>query len=156
VIADAQQIVPSIFLRVEGEVRGKDRPRFDPRTRRPYTTQRTESAETNIRSVWREQGGKRLPDGPARIVVTLGVVRPKGHFKRNGELSAEGRRHVMPSRKKPDVDNALKLAMDALNGLAYADDVQIVDARVVRQWSALPVTVIALDTLVQEAAGVAA
>jgi Holliday junction resolvase RusA-like endonuclease len=54
---------------------------------------------------------------------------------RDGTLSAAGQRKPFPTGKKPDVDNALKLLMDALNGKAYRDDVDVVDARVRRVWS---------------------
>lgn len=36
---------------------------------------------------------------------------------------------------KPDWDNIGKLVSDGLNNLAYNDDCQIVDARVIKRWS---------------------
>lgn len=36
---------------------------------------------------------------------------------------------------KPDVDNMLGTVMDAATSILYADDVQVVDARVARLWS---------------------
>lgn len=63
------------------------------------------------------------------------VERPGSHFNSRGELSAEGLRHPLPENRKPDVDNALKLVMDALNGRAYKDDVQITTSREMKRWS---------------------
>ena len=34
--------------------------------------------------------------------------------------------HLKPAPIKPDVDNVIKLYLDALNGLAYKDDAQVV------------------------------
>jgi Holliday junction resolvase RusA-like endonuclease len=36
---------------------------------------------------------------------------------------------------KPDVDNLLGTVMDAATAILYADDLQVVDARVVRLWA---------------------
>lgn len=33
---------------------------------------------------------------------------------------------------KPDIDNVLKAVLDALNGVAYKDDSQVVEVRVVK------------------------
>lgn len=38
--------------------------------------------------------------------------------------------------QRPDVDNLAKSLLDALNGVAYNDDAQIVDLRVQKRWSA--------------------
>ena len=37
-----------------------------------------------------------------------------------------------PDTFKPDADNEAKLVMDALNGLVWADDAQVVDLHVVK------------------------
>ena len=37
--------------------------------------------------------------------------------------------------KKPDADNIIKSIADALNGIAYADDSQIVQATVNKWWA---------------------
>lgn len=118
---------------VLGAPRGKNRPRFG--NGRTYTDKETTLAENEIRAAWREAGALRVPDGLAiSMEIWLYTERPAGHFKKDGSLSAEGARHLCP-RRKPDVDNAAKLVMDALNGLAYRDDVDIVHLHVWRAWS---------------------
>lgn len=133
-------------LVVPGEARGKGRPRFG--RGRAYTDTPTLRAEQRIADEWRAAGGPRLPDAPLTLHVTLYLDRPASHHLADGTLSAQGRRNGLPVRK-PDVDNALKLVCDALNGLAYRDDVLIVDAHARRRW-ALPGenarTVIELET----------
>jgi Holliday junction resolvase RusA-like endonuclease len=123
---------------VPGRPYGKGRPRFA--QGRTYTPRETVVAEQAIRGAWEHAGAIRLPDGPVRLEITLGVVRPRSHFKKDGSTSTEGRRHPWPARQKPDVDNALKLIMDSLNGRAYADDVQVVDVHVMRVWADAPFT----------------
>lgn len=137
-----------IVLRVAGKASGKARPRFDPRTRRTYTPPSNIISEGDVRAVWREAGEPRIDDvgdGVAiELHVMITVMRPDGHFKKDGSLSATGARQPIPCRQKPDVDNAIKLVMDALNSRAYRDDVRIAKATVERQWGEWPETVITL------------
>lgn len=118
---------------VIGRPQGKGRPRHG--QGRTWTPRETTLAEQGIRAAWQQAGAVRL-EGPITLHVLLGVTRPQHHYKRDGTLTAEGVRNPQPSRKKPDVDNALKLVMDALNTRAWGDDVQIVQAQIERFWDA--------------------
>jgi len=104
-------------------------------------------AEGNVIRKWEEAGEPRLPDVALRMEVMLYISRPAGHFKKDGSLSAEGERHPRPENKKPDVDNAIKLIMDALNKRAYRDDVQIVEAVVERHWAEWPATKVKISAI---------
>lgn len=138
----------TIELRVAGKATTKQRQRFDPRSRRAYTPPANIIGENDVRAVWREAGEPRIEDDAAiGIEVTIVVPRPSSHFKQNGDLSAQGLRHPIPRNKKPDLDNALKLIMDALNSRAYRDDVQIARALVERCWGDWPETTIRLNEL---------
>lgn len=137
-----------IILRIAGRATTKQRPRFDPRTKRTYTPPSNIVSENDVRAVWREAGEPRIEDDCAiAIKVVITVVRPASHFRKDGSLSTEGTRHPVPRNKKPDVDNALKLICDALNYRAYRDDVQIADARVRRIWGDWPETQVMLTPL---------
>lgn len=137
---------PQIHIEIAGRPSGKGRPRFDSRSGRAYTDDATNRAENDLRAVWRESGEPRMPDDAAlAIAITLIVQRPAGHFRKDGTLSAEGRRHPVPRNKKPDLDNAVKLVMDALNGRAYRDDVQVALLHAVRVWGDRPQTEVALS-----------
>jgi Holliday junction resolvase RusA-like endonuclease len=127
-------------LRIPGEARGKERARHA--KGRTYTPAQTVMAENRIYSVWQDAGSPRLPDGPIGLEVELGVVRPASHWTSKRVLTREGVRQFRPFRKKPDVDNALKLVMDALNTCAWTDDVRVIDAHVYRVWSTEPYTLI--------------
>lgn len=140
-----------IVLRVAGKTSGKARQRFDPRTRRAYTPPSNIISENDVRAVWREAGEPRIEDVGDGVAIALEVVitvmRPDGHFKKDGSLSAAGLRQPIPCRQKPDVDNAVKLVMDALNSRAYRDDVRIARATVERRWGDWPETIITLTPL---------
>ncbi len=123
-----------IALHIPGRPVGKGRARSNRKTGHHYTPAATVSAEQRIQGAWIAAGRPTLGDGAIQLRVTLWVDRPKAHFKRDGSLSAEGKRRPIPL-VKPDTDNAVKLVMDALNGMAYKDDVQIADHTVSRQWS---------------------
>jgi Holliday junction resolvase RusA-like endonuclease len=120
-----------IELVVDGQARGKDRPRVT--SRGTFTSQRTRAAETHTRQVWLAAGRPRI-DGPLHLTVEVVVQRPQTHWKVDGTLSAAGERQPVPARK-PDLDNAVKLHMDALNGCAYRDDVDVVHLTAWRRWA---------------------
>lgn len=122
-----------IDLLVAGEPKGKARPRFDTRSGRTYTPTPTLRAEQRIQNEW-IAAERPVLDGPLAMTVTIVLVRPQAHWKRDGSLSAAGQRAPWPLRT-PDVDNALKLVADALNGLAYRDDALIVQASITRRWA---------------------
>jgi Holliday junction resolvase RusA-like endonuclease len=120
---------------IPGKPQGKDRPRFVRATGRAYTPAETLRAEERIRSAWSEVGGPVML-GPLAVSIFADTPRPKGHYLKSGELSAEGRRHPYPDNQKPDLDNVAKLCLDALNGAAFKDDVQVIHMHTYRFWSA--------------------
>jgi len=126
------------MITVPGKPVGKGRPRFA--HGRTYTPRETTLAENAIRIAWEEAGALRLPDGPVLLRVVIAVERPQSHFRRDGSLSAEGLRNPEPHRRKPDLDNAVKLVMDALNGRAWRDDVQVIGVEARRLWADLAAT----------------
>lgn len=132
----------SFTLMIPGRPTGKGRARHG--QGRTFTPRETTLAENEIRRVWQHVGEPRI-DGPVRLTVDLAVTRPRGHYTTTGELSAEGLRHPLPYRQKPDVDNALKLVMDALNTLAWRDDVEVVKAAVSRLWAPNPYTLVLVE-----------
>lgn len=123
----------TLTLHIPGDPKGKGRPRST-RQGRVYTDAATVQAEDHIRDCWLEAGSPRLGDCALEADVLLMHARPKDHYLKDGRLSLIGQRVPTPVRK-PDVDNALKLILDALNGLAYKDDAQISKVVVRRKWS---------------------
>jgi Holliday junction resolvase RusA-like endonuclease len=72
---------------------------------------------------------------PIRLEVVAYMPRPKIHYKRDGSLKPTAPLHPLA---KADWDNIGKLIGDALNGIAYADDKNIVDAHVLKLYELSP------------------
>ena len=53
------------------------------------------------------------------VVIDLVFARPKSHLRKTG-LAKDA-----PRYPRPDVDNATKAVLDALNGVAWEDDSQV-------------------------------
>lgn len=125
--------LPGFRLEVMGLARGKGRPRFVRQTGRTYTDEKTRTAEQRIQGEW-IAAGRPFLEGALDLTLTVYVTRPGSHYRVGGQLSKEGVRCWYPLRT-PDLDNALKLVQDALNGLAFKDDKQIVRAALERRWA---------------------
>ena len=102
------------------EIVGKQRPRTAARGKhvRVYTPRKTRLFEDRIRKAWRKQVGCGWATfaGPVIVTILIGRELAKSNPKRwAGRLDLG----------KPDADNVAKAVLDALNGLAYADDSQV-------------------------------
>lgn len=52
--------------------------------------------------------------------------------------------------KKPDIDNIAKVVCDALNGVAYKDDKQIVSLKLAKRYGSLPMVVIDINEIKEQ------
>lgn len=104
------------------EVMGAPRPRHM-RNGHTYMPDEYTAYKRRIAEAYRAAGGADM--GSAPIAVTIDVMRelPGSRPKRVG---------CEPDTFKPDVDNVAKGVMDALNGVAYADDSQVVSLCVLK------------------------
>lgn len=106
---------------VPGPPRGKGRPRFT-RTGHSYTPKETVAYERQIRDACKASCAKRI-EGPVRIFIKAYMSIPASASKRMRE---DMRLNIIRPTKKPDIDNVIKAVLDALNGIAYADDKNVV------------------------------
>ena len=90
---------------------------------RIFTPKTTEAYEKEIRAAWVRANGDQPEEGPLRARIYFGLPIPKSETKENKLQMIQ--RKVFPT-KKPDLDNLAKAVLDALNGVAYKDDCQIV------------------------------
>lgn len=126
----------SVFICVPGEPVGKGRPRVAMRGHRPsmYTPQKTADYEAKIREegekVMRACGRNELR-GPLQLDLTITLGIPTSYSKKRTEACSRG--SEMPI-KVPDWDNVAKAVCDALNGVVWEDDKQIVDAVVRKRY----------------------
>lgn len=128
---------------LDADVRGKGRPRFG--RGRTFTDPATVAAEELVWARWQEVGRPRII-GALTVRLEFTLARPNGHYKIRGGLSAIGRRFDYAT-VKPDLDNAAKLVLDALNGRAWRDDADIVELYVTKQWGSKDVTYIRASAL---------
>jgi Holliday junction resolvase RusA-like endonuclease len=100
-----------------------------------YTDAKTRSEETVIRDMARHAMGNRTPfQGP--VVLTMTAFRQiPASFSKRKHIDAESGR-LLPTTK-PDADNILKCA-DALNGIVFRDDSQVITAIIHKRYSDRP------------------
>lgn len=104
-----------------GEVRGQMRPRTGRFS--VYKDKKDKEYERAIRDAYINSGGKHFGDKPLYLEIHAYRALPKSTPR---YVESE------PDIHKPDGSNILKSVEDALNGIAYDDDRQIVDARVIK------------------------
>jgi Holliday junction resolvase RusA-like endonuclease len=126
----------ALTIRVPGEIRGKGRPRFARTTTgvRTFTDDKTASAETWMRACAIEQVGQPCLDGPLTLAMKITVAVPASWSKRKRADALAG---LIRPTGRPDLDNCAKL-LDALNGLVWKDDSQIVSLFLAKRYGELP------------------
>lgn len=87
-----------------------------------YTPTKTANYETLVKFTYQQAGGT-LFEGPVDMTIRAFYRIPKSASKKRAADMADGR--IRPTTK-PDADNVIKAIADALNGIAYKDDTQIV------------------------------
>ena len=127
---------------IMGEPQGKGRPRFA-RSGRTYTPEKTAAYEKAAALAYkRRYQGKSFEKGvplEMRIRAYCKVPQSASKAKKADMLSGK----VRPI-KTPDADNIAKIICDALNGVAYHDDAQIVRIAVEKYYGAAGYVEVAL------------
>lgn len=122
-------------ITIPGKPLGKQRPRVL-KNGITYTPKETVNYETFVKQLYFEQYNKDKPfEGPVkmRIVAYMPIPQSTSKVKKKNMM-----RGIIRPTKKPDVDNIIKIVADALNGLAYQDDKQIVSCTVEKVYSDVP------------------
>lgn len=109
---------------------------------RIFTPKTTEAYEKEIRAAWIRANGEKPEEGPLRARIYFGLPIPKSETKANKLQMLQ--RKVFPT-KKPDLDNLAKAVLDALNGVAYKDDCQIVTMLSKKNYSETPYVKVILE-----------
>ena len=99
--------------------RAKGRPRFS-KTGVPYTPKETKIAEEAVRDAFMDAVGPDFEpyEGPIELYLHMS--------NENIEITIQETEDYTQRKLRGDVDNYIKLISDALNGIAYDDDKQIV------------------------------
>lgn len=135
---------------IYGEPQGKGRTRFSTvcghaKTRTP---DQTVIYENLVKTEYRNQSGVRFPDDAMLDVRVMAYYTiPKSISKKKRQAMLD---HKVRPTKKPDFDNIGKVICDSLNGIAYRDDAQIVDAQVRKFYSDTPRVVVIITDIPYE------
>lgn len=122
-----------IKLIIPGPPCAKQRPKVY--GRHAVTPEKTVNYETLVKQLYIVGNyGKQL-EGPLEMKVVAYFPIPQSKSKKVKEAMLKGK--IRPTCR-PDVDNLFKIVADALNGLAYRDDSQIVRATVEKMYSTEP------------------
>lgn len=131
---------------IMGEPTGKGRPRFRNAGAfvQTYTPKETADYEKLVKKEYSRQCSDfRFPDGtPLDMRVMAYYKIPKSASKKKRKDMIE---HRIRPLKKCDWDNIGKVIADSLNGVAYKDDVQIVDGLVRKFYSETPRVVVTIQ-----------
>lgn len=75
--------------------------------------------------------GRQMFDGPVELHVTFNVPRPKGHLASRGGLRPSA--PVWPT-VRPDITKLLRAVEDAMTGIVWRDDSQVVIQRAEKRY----------------------
>ena len=108
---------------------GKERPRFNMYQKRTYTPQKTKNYEGLIKmSFYKKYGFKNEPcKNEIHVKIAVYYKPPKSYSKKKSRELIDNVRGYMC---KPDADNIAKAVLDALNGVIWVDDKQVVELTV--------------------------
>lgn len=120
-----------IFFEVDPVPKG--RPRFT-RTGHAYTPEKTAHYEARIRALYELHKGEYF-EGPIEVRLVFNMPIPKSFTKKVKRLIEGGE---YPHTKKADLDNLIKSVTDAIIGVAYADDAQIVKLTAEKRYHCCP------------------
>lgn len=118
-------------LTIDGVPVAKGRPRLG--RYGTYTPKKTQEYEEYVKACWvAKYGGIQPSEQPLEIDIVFYMPIPKSYSKKQKAEILSGR---LKHTKKPDIDNLIKSVLDALNGLVYADDSQIIKVTAVKRYA---------------------
>lgn len=121
-----------LIFNVEGDPVGKQRPRFA--RGRTYTPKKTLVYENEIKAQAASAMGASEPlETPVAVYLYINHAIPASYSKKRKEACLN--RFERP--KKPDLDNVAKAYLDAMNGIVYRDDVQVVSLHVTKRYDTI-------------------
>lgn len=145
---------------VPGEPVGKGRPRAVGRKRRDkssgqlvgYTAHitpiKTENYEKTVAAAGAQaMQGRAVIAGPVLVEMKIVVTAAASWSKKKRAAALAG--EVLPT-KKPDIDNVEKALFDAMNGVVWVDDVQVVNVSKSKRFGETPGVTVRIVPLVGE------
>lgn len=112
-----------------------------------YTPAATKKYEETIRKAWMMKHGNVPLEGPLTVRLYFYFGIPKSDTKAKKAAKAGG---MMRDSIREDVDNCTKSVLDALNGVAYKDDSQVVTILAKKRYADVPHVVIIISEWKEE------
>jgi Holliday junction resolvase RusA-like endonuclease len=117
----------SIEFIIQGNPKPKGRPRFT-KSGIAYTDKNTKAAESHVMTLASASMKNTKPyEGPVMIGLDFYMPIPVSYSKEYQAKAKSGQEFPIKHKShiNPDIDNMIKLIMDALNGVCWEDDSQI-------------------------------
>jgi len=134
-----------MIFEIPGAPQGKGRPRVTRGGKHTYTPQKTKDYENLVKHSFMAKCGNMAPietDVKMSLYIVYSVT--KSTSKKDRKLMLDGK--IRPT-KKPDIDNIIKAVADALNGLAYLDDKQIVELEAIKWYGENPMVKVMIEEI---------
>ena len=117
---------------VPGAIKGKGRPRVNSYTGTVYTPTTTKDYEYLVEQYFLLKYPKfKQLEGRLAVSIIATFDIPKSTKKQERENMLENQ--ISPT-KKPDIDNIVKIILDAMNNFAFKDDTQITKLNVEKKY----------------------
>ena len=118
---------------IPGKIIGKGRPRLNSYTGAVYTPTRTKDYEHLVMQYFMIKYPKfKQLEGRVSVEIVANFEVPKSTKKQDKILMLENKINPI---KKPDIDNIVKIILDAMNEIAFKDDTQITKLNVEKKYS---------------------
>jgi len=126
-----------LTFKVDANPVGKQRARYAKRGNfvQTYTPDKTRNYESLIKeAAIQAMGSNEILETPVNLYLYIRAPIPQSYSKKRLEACLNGSEKPI---KKPDASNVLKSVEDAMNGVVYKDDSQIVNIHVSKVYSSL-------------------
>ena len=126
-----------VTFKVDANPVGKQRARYAKRGNfvQTYTPDKTRNYESLIKeAAIQAMGSNEILETPVNLYLYIRAPIPQSYSKKRSEACLNGSEKPI---KKPDASNVLKSVEDAMNGVVYKDDSQIVNIHVAKVYSSL-------------------
>lgn len=118
---------------IPGKIIGKGRPRLNSYTGAVYTPTRTKDYENLVMQYFMIKYPKfKQLEGRVSVEIVANFEVPKSTKKQDKILMLENKINPI---KKPDIDNIVKIILDAMNEIVFKDDTQITKLNVEKKYS---------------------
>ena len=102
-----------------------------------YSPQKTQKYEKSVAEIYKQKSGGAYweKNEPISVSLWFGLPIPKSASKAKADAMFKG---DIKHTKRPDLDNLTKAVLDGLNGVAWADDSQIMHINARKYYTTVP------------------